>query len=115
MVGGGVFIGVALTHTIPETYAGLEHSFEDMDVKLPLAGIVIAFGYILMVVIDSIMHKSFDNEETENTENTAAEVEEKKEEEDFNVSSGSKIIMKKFQIPNEDDAADQVQTAKVSP
>lgn len=86
-----------------------------MDLKLPLAGIVIALGYILMVVIDTVMQKCEDT--NVETENTAAEKEEQKEDQDLS-EHGSKITLKPFQLQDEKldvEAVDKIMTAKVSP
>lgn len=44
MLSGGVFLGVALTHTIPETYEGIEAEKENLAEYwhlVPIAGIII--------------------------------------------------------------------------
>jgi len=39
--------------------------YEDLEVKLPLAGITIAAAYMLMVAIDAILHQQFEAIESE--------------------------------------------------
>lgn len=53
--------------------------YEDLEVKLPLAGITIAAAYMLMVAIDAILHQQFEAIESEtNAANAETENEETK-------------------------------------
>lgn len=42
MIAGGVFIGVAVNQTIPETFSGLKSMFEDHKLQTACATITIA-------------------------------------------------------------------------
>jgi len=61
--------------------------YEDLEVKLPLAGITIAAAYMLMVAIDAILHQQFEAIESE-TNAANAETENEGTKKCFTLRSG---------------------------
>jgi hypothetical protein len=54
MFGGGIFLGLAFNHTIPETYLGFEAEKEELfpTLSIPYAPLTIAAGYFMLVLLD---------------------------------------------------------------